>query len=77
MSGEREGENVLQCSICAALSIWLWISAQETVVTARSEARLVRYTLKIGYWVKQRKGQGQGRRGKETKHNYLKKTDLC
>ena len=64
MSTDRERENILQFSICAACSIWLWISAQETLVSARSAASLVRYASKIGYRVKQSQEQGQGKEGR-------------
>jgi hypothetical protein len=69
MSTDRERETILQFSICAAFSIWLWISAQETRVSARSAASLVRYAIKIGYRVKQSHEQRQGKRGKETNYN--------
>jgi len=53
MSTGRERETILQFSVFAAFSIWLWISAQETLASARSAAGLVRYASKIGYRVKQ------------------------
>jgi len=70
---ERERETILQFSVCAAFSIWLWISAQETLASARSAASLVRYASKIGYSVKQSQEQGQGKRGKETNYNSFTK----
>jgi hypothetical protein len=48
MSTDRERETILQFSIRAAFSIWLWISAQGTLASACSAASLVRYTSKIG-----------------------------
>jgi hypothetical protein len=73
MSKDREIEAILQFSICAAFSIWLWITAQETLVSARSPASLVRYASKIGYRVKQSKEQREGRRVQETNYNSFTK----
>jgi hypothetical protein len=69
MSTDKERETILQFTICAASSIWLWIGAQGTLVSARPAASLVRYASKMGYRVKQSEEHGQGNRGKETNYN--------